>query len=144
MDSKKGTPIRLLARLADHECADKLNITPLHIAALNGSLQDAKNLLHNGNAHATDKSGWTPLHDAAIQGHAEIVTLLIDAGADVNAQDTEDHYTPLHDAARMNHANIVKLLLAAGADRSLKDKYGDTPLDIAQEYDLQDVVDILS
>ena len=31
--------------------------------------------------------GWTPLHWAAWKGHAEVLTKLLDSGADVDMQD---------------------------------------------------------
>ena len=39
----------------------------------------------------------TALHDAALEGHKEIVELLIDNGANVNAKNTIGE-TPLHQA----------------------------------------------
>lgn len=60
----------------------------------------------------------TPLHHAAWKGHAELVTLLLDAGAEVNAQNRNTHYggTPLHQAAHGNQKEVVSILLARGAD----------------------------
>ena len=37
----------------------------------------------------TGENGWTPLHHAALVGTAEIVTALLEAGADSNAPDNE-------------------------------------------------------
>lgn len=42
--------------------------------------------------HARDAEGSTPLHHAAWKGHAEVATLLLGAGADVNAQSRNTHY----------------------------------------------------
>lgn len=142
--------IRLLARLADHadsaeHSEKKHGLTELHVSAFNNSFEKTKKLLQNNmNPNIIDELGWTPLHDAAIQGNTEIVKLLLEAGANVNAQDKEDLYTPLHDAARMNHSEIVRLLLACGADTSLKDRWNNTPLNIAQEYKFEEIVDLLS
>jgi ankyrin repeat protein len=71
-----------------------------------------KYLQENIDVNATDEWGWTALHDAAIQGHAEIVSVLLEAGAELHVQDSEEHYTPLHDAARMNHRKVVQLCSA--------------------------------
>jgi len=41
-----------------------------------------------------DKDGATPLHYATEHGHREIVRLLHDSGADINARDDRFHATP--------------------------------------------------
>ena len=54
---------------------------------------------------ARDDGGLIPLHNACSFGHAEVVALLMGAGADPNAKDSWS-YTPLHEAA-------VKVILSA-------------------------------
>ena len=41
---------------------------------------------------------WTPLHFASSHGHLEVVKLLVERKANVNAQ-VRDHGTPMHLAA---------------------------------------------
>ena len=60
-----------------------------------------------------DQGGWTPLHLAVAEGHAEIVGILVEAGADLGAR-TEHHRTPLHVALQFRPA-LVTLLLRLGA-----------------------------
>jgi uncharacterized protein len=59
---------------------------------------------------------WLPaLHTAVREGYAEIIAMLINAGADVNmAVGGRDCPTPLHIAARCGHATIVQMLIDAG------------------------------
>jgi hypothetical protein len=57
----------------------------------------------------------TALSFAADRGHADIVTLLLDRGANVNAPDTFYKATPLVWAAQNEHVDAVKILLARGA-----------------------------
>ena len=60
----------------------------------------------------------SPLHAAAEYGHTEIVKILLEHGANVNAVLLEEviHNTPLHKAAQYGHLEIMKLLLENGAD----------------------------
>lgn len=74
-----------------------------------------------------DKQSRTPLHQAAASGDALEVQLLLKAGADVNAQDTNG-WSPLHFAAQASSAGCTDALLRAGADTTLKDSFGNTAL----------------
>lgn len=42
--------------------------------------------------NARDKDGSTPLHCATWKGQQEVVPLLLDAGAEVNAHNTNEHW----------------------------------------------------
>jgi ankyrin repeat protein len=58
---------------------------------------------------------------------ADIVRLLIDRGAEVDAQD-ETHITPLHLAAFWGSVEAVRLLIQHGADVTAQDGSSMTPL----------------
>ncbi len=62
----------------------------------------------------------TALWYAARNAHKEIVGILINHGADVNAQDKKGKSVICH-AAEYQHKEIVVILLANGADISTKD-----------------------
>jgi ankyrin repeat protein len=64
------------------------------------------------------------LHDAADKGNREMIELLIENGADVNAAN-EVGMTPLHFA---RNREIAALLLDAHADPNARNKDGNTPL----------------
>ena len=64
---------------------------------------------------------------ASQTGHQEIVQLLLDKGADVNAKKT-DGVTALMVASRDGHQEVVKLLLDKGADVNAKRTDGVTAL----------------
>ena len=68
----------------------------------------------------------TVLHLAArYKCSAELVKILIEAGADVDAVNS-DRYSPLHYASYLNPA-IVPVLLEAGAKVNVLDKYRKSP-----------------
>ena len=88
-----------------------------------------KCLLSLGKASAKDITvfGTTLLHSASKSGNMELVRLLIQEGADVNAQD-EDGESPLHGAmARGDNYNVARTLIENGADLSGKAVDGKTP-----------------
>lgn len=92
------------------------------------------------NVNIKDKSnGKTMLHVAAQSGNFELVKLLIDAGAKVNAKDAEGR-TPLLMVGGDDEENalkIFKFLIAKGADVNVRDKdnYGMTLLMMACDDD---------
>jgi ankyrin repeat protein len=90
--------------------------TPLHIAALKDSNDEAKSLLAEGaDVNAKEASdGRTPLHIAALNGSKDVAGLLLAKGAEVNAKDKYGE-TPLHLAAlRKDCKDVVELLRQHG------------------------------
>ncbi len=79
-------------------------------------------------ADANEKvRGEYPLNVAATFGPAEMVTVLLEAGAKLE-QPSRDGLRPLHSAAIAGRAAIVALLLQKGAAVDAKDKKGRSPL----------------
>jgi hypothetical protein len=116
--------------------------TPLHLAAAGYRVEIARLLLEAGadpNSRLNHRESG-PLHYAADgclgtpawEADRQVQTLqcLIEAGADINAQD-KNGATPLHRAVRTRSAAAVKYLLTAGCDSSLKNKPGSTPFHLA-------------
>ena len=71
---------------------------------------------------------YTPLHFATIYSWGGMVTVLLAAGAEVDARDL-DGETPLHWAAERNrNPAVIAELVEAGADLNARDGKGNTPL----------------
>jgi ankyrin repeat protein len=79
--------------------------------------------------------GWTPLHLAAFFGGYEAAQLLINRGADVDAQSSNPlSNMPIHAAAAGNRTNMVMLLLEHGANPNVRQGGGWTPLHQAADH----------
>jgi ankyrin repeat protein len=92
----------LLEHGADPKIATDYNVTPLMVASGIGWVEGVT-------------YEWSP------QQTLETVKFLLDHGADVNAQDTEDLRTALMGAAHKGRSDVVELLVQHGADLSLHD-----------------------
>lgn len=110
-------------------------------ASMHGSLDVVKAYAPKADVHALETaSGRSALHKAAFWGHDGTVDFLTkECGLNVNQQDSNGD-TPLHDAARFGgkdsvvHYKCVELLVDAGTELSLRNKKGQTVLDVAKEY----------
>uniref|UniRef100_A0A674HBS1 Euchromatic histone lysine methyltransferase 2 n=1 Tax=Taeniopygia guttata TaxID=59729 RepID=A0A674HBS1_TAEGU len=119
--------------------------TCLHHAAKNGNLEMVELLLSTGqvDVNAQDSGGWTPIIWAAEHKHIEVIRRLLTRGADVTLTDNVSTWgvmgsrghgdTPLHIAARESYHDCVSLFLSRGADPEVRNKEGDSPLDLSPE-----------
>jgi Ankyrin repeats (3 copies) len=93
-----------------------------------GRLEQSRDLL----PQASEGDRHRALALAAHLGHAEIVSLLLQAGVDpdrYNPPGLHEHGTPLHHAALAGHLAAVRVLVEHGARLDLKDKlWQATPL----------------
>ena len=92
------------------------------------------------NPNVTDDRGRTPLHHASKLGHVESVRLLLDAGADKNAETGTQKITPLLLAAWRGHLDVVRHLVEVGAHKNQTIEDGATPLFMAAGWGHLDVV----
>ena len=105
--------------------ANREGVTPLQLAAMNGSASMIDKLLKAGaeaNAALTP-SGDTALMMAARTGTPEAITVLLEAGANVNAKESWGGTTALMWAASEQHTAAVKLLLDHGADVNARSNF---------------------
>jgi hypothetical protein len=77
-------------------------------------------------------AGNRPLQIAALNGNAEVVTILIDHGCQIDCANG-DKDTPLIDAAENGHLEVVKLLLDAGVDPLRQNLKGQQALDVVTD-----------
>ncbi|KAJ4294202.1 hypothetical protein N0V90_007892 [Kalmusia sp. IMI 367209] len=93
-------------------------VTSLHVAARFGLVDFAQFVIEEAGAdvNAQDVMGRTPLWWAASSGHANVIRMLVNAGAKPDADDKINGLKPLHEAASANHAEAVLALLEAGVD----------------------------
>jgi ankyrin repeat protein len=79
---------------------------------------------------------------AAEKGYHEIVKLLVDHGADVNAADRHQE-TALMMASSWGYDKVVQTLTRGGAAYELPNKHGWTALTFAEDFGHAEVVKIL-
>ncbi|XP_033925852.1 protein phosphatase 1 regulatory subunit 12B isoform X4 [Melopsittacus undulatus] len=97
-------------------------------------LQDARQWLNSGRIEdpKQPRTGATALHVAAAKGYSEVMRLLIQAGFNLNVQDS-DGWTPLHAAAHWGVKEACSILAEALCDMDIRNKLGQTPFDVADE-----------
>ena len=115
----------------------------LNLAASNGDTERLGRLLSGPaqqyvDLNAPDADGTAPLIYASCFGHADVVTSLLDAGADVDKKD-HHQWTALMWATANRHRNIVKILLEHGASPEEKSSSGRTAFEFVDpQSDISD------
>ena len=79
---------------------------------------------------------------AARYGHDTVIPLLLEADAQIDAQDNYGQ-TPLICASKYGEEAAVRELLKGNPNLDLKDKWGKTALDWARETKHQSIVNLL-
>ena len=105
--------------------ATREGVTPLQLAAINGSATMITRLLKAGvdpNTPLTT-TGDTALMMAARTGRVDAIRVLLEAGAHINAQETWGGTSSLMWAVSENHHDAVRTLIAAGADVNARSNY---------------------
>ncbi len=109
--------------------------TALHLAAFFRHADCAKLLIEQGSdlsAHSQNAMSVAPLNSAAASGQREVVELLLDRGAEINACQSGG-FTALHSAAHNGDKPLVDLLLSRGASAGLETSEGKKAADMARE-----------
>lgn len=120
--------------------------TALMYAAESGILEVVKYLVEKGadvNAVSGNTGRGTALIYAAAANKLEVVKYLLEKGADINSTTPYQHETALLWAVAMGHADVVKLLMEKGADQNIKNRDGETVLDVAKKLNREDIIQLL-
>jgi ankyrin repeat protein len=94
-------------------------------------------------ATADSEKRRTPLMMAAIRGQTKCISVLFDAGAALNEQDT-DGFTALHLAAGNGHLYAVQLLLDIGANPYIITRFGIAPIHLATSSGHTQMIQLLA
>ena len=110
-----------------------------------GEAQKLQELLTHEKAidlNSTLLDDWTALHLAANEGHKEVVRVLLDFGANIEAE-TRMNRRALHIACLRGNLEVVKILIEGKADRNPKDKDSYTPLHFVSENGSNEIIKLL-
>jgi len=140
--NKSPLIVHLMRGGSDVNAPGRRDMTPLHICADRGFIQCANTLLDPSNraegrkiddskhvvkVNAHNDKQQTPLHLAAWSGRVDIIELLVNNQATVDAVDVEAS-TPLNLAVSKNHDMAVQILLRMNADALRRNRHHLMPL----------------
>lgn len=118
----------LLKAGADATAKDRLDVTPLFLASMNGDGAIMRKLLTAGaNANQVEKTGETILMVAIRTGSADAVRALLEHKASANYAEPQLQLTPLMLAAEGGYTEMVADLIKSGADIQVRTRTGATP-----------------
>ena len=115
--------------------------SPLMLASIKGQLDLVEKMIRKG--ADVNKTGWTPLHYAASTGEVEVISLLLENHAYIDAE-SPNGTTPLMMAGMYGTVAAVKLLLEEGADPLLRNQQGLTAQQFAERASRPDSAEILA
>jgi ankyrin repeat protein len=147
--AKNGASVIQYAVYANHpEIAEAFIATGVEPnifeAAATGRVDRVRQLLKQDPnlAHAWSPDGWTALH--LNFNHLDVAKVLIDAGADLNANSKNAlNATPLQGAAATNRIELARLYLLRGANVNCRSEGGASPLHEAAGNGYLDFVRLL-
>ena len=136
------TTVKMLVEAgADVRATDTKRVTCLMLAAYYGHTDTVRYLvsLPELDLNHQGSKNDTALHSAVQRKHADVVQVLIDAGADIETKNVQGH-SPLHLASISRELTTVKMLVKAGADVRATDTNRVTCLMFAAYYGHTDTV----
>lgn len=110
---------------------------------LNDEASVLKLLTHGVDPNCRDSDDYTPLHRAAYAGNANLVSILLDHGANASVTVNKFGPTPLILAAQRGFTDIASMLLAQGVRIDATDTIGLTALHYATFHNHRVMVNVL-
>ena len=113
-------------------------------SAKKGDIKAVKLFLAEGiNINAQNERGFTALMHAAEYQRTEVVTLLLENGADVNSKNNRNNRTALMEASSSGNVVIIKQLVERGAEINAKTNTNSTALHFASMWGHVEAVRLL-
>lgn len=100
-------------------------------------------LQRDANIEHRDKKGFTPLILAATAGHEKVVNILLNNGAELEAQSERTKDTPLSLACSGGRYEVVEILLRVGANKEHRNVSDYTPLSLAASGGYVNIIRLL-
>lgn len=121
-------------------------LTPLHLAALNGRVSAIELLIAKGSQaiDTSDSEGRTPIYLAATRGHAEVIETLVRLGT--QALDTPDRggTPPIFRAALNGDLTTIQVLVRSGCQIDSLNRFGRNPIHAAAEKGSVEAINTLA
>lgn len=142
----------LLDHGANPNARCEVDCTPFSYAVRNAHVSVIKLLLSRGGD--VQKGQLLQYAVSRDEGVEDVISLLVDKGAPLNATMYQDGSTlerffpmslgtALHVATEPGKTNAIRLLISLGADTDLKDANGDTALEWAKKWNKTEMVQLL-
>jgi ankyrin repeat protein len=126
VQSEKPLPAPEMVPVVVESAPREINFKPIHSAVRwNKPIEDIESLVFNADAaNCVDSvNGNRPIHIAAQNGHFEVLQLLLNKGAELNAKNVKGN-TAIHMAVGYDYYECAMLLIEAGADPLLPNEAG--------------------
>ena len=136
---KYAEPYRKTTMLLDlmcHQYSEDDKYLSLYLAELIIDNSEDKN--------PVDKQNHSVLHNIAMVDNATMYQMIMGKNTDINPRHVRYGNTPLHVAAKYNHFEVYKVIVngLSVEDWNPKDKYGETPYDIAKTKGFKNICEL--